>query len=73
MYKIKNILAPPIFYNYFKLVSHKYSTRSSEHNFYRERYLSKTTSFKISEKAIFLWNTIIKETEKSAANLKNLK
>ena len=73
MYKIKNNLAPPIFYNYFKPIKHKYSTRSSGYNFHRERYLSKTTSYKISERATFLWNTIIKETEKSAANLKKFK
>ena len=73
IFKIKQNVAPAIFVQQFKLIQHRYITRYSKHNFIREKSSSKVTSFKISDRGIRLWNSLISETEKSIKSIGKFK
>ena len=73
IFKIKQNLAPSIFIKQFKLIQHKYITRYSRQNFIRGKSSSKVTSFKISDRGIKLWNSLLNETEKSITTIGKFK
>ena len=73
MFKYQNDMLPKFFNNHFSIISHKYLTRCSIHNFNLPKSTLKKTDYSISYRGPRLWNRILDDKMKSITVIQSFK
>ena len=69
MHKTKSRINPRVFLQTFRSVDHHYSIRFCQHSFYYKKSACKTTSFAITVRSSYIWNSFSSQHEEFISHL----
>ena len=69
MHKTKNRINPRVSLQKFRSVDHHYSIRFCQHSFYYKKSACKTTSFAITVRCSYIWNSFSSQHEEFISHL----
>ena len=73
MFKTLHGLTPTIFSDYFSGISHKYCTRTSDHNLHTPFFKLNVSKFSIRYRGPYLWNKVINRDLKNLTSVQKFK